>query len=249
MNRKHLIAGLMMLTGGILLAQDAREIVQKADEKLRGKSSVMTMKMSIVRPSWTRDVELKSWSLGDKYALMYILEPTRDRGVVFLKRDKEIWNWQPSIERMIKLPTSMMMQSWMKKKKKNDDMVKQSSIVNDFSQKITGEESIDGRDCYKIELIPKESAAVVWGKVILWIDKKDYLELKSEFYDEDGYLIHTMYGKSIKLMDNVLLPSVLEVIPADEPGNKTIVTYVNVDFDVAIKEDFFSVQQAKRIKP
>ena len=128
-------------------------------------------------------------------------------------------------------------------------MVKQSSIVNDFSQKITGEESIDGRDCYKIELIPKESAAVVWGKVILWIDKKDYLELKSEFYDEDGYLIHTMYGKSIKLMDNVLLPSVLEVIPADEPGNKTIVTYVNVDFDVAIKEDFFSVQQAKRIKP
>ncbi|MCB0655631.1 MAG: outer membrane lipoprotein-sorting protein [Saprospiraceae bacterium] len=233
----------------MLQAQSAREIVQKADEKLRGKSSIMEMKMTIVRPTWTREVELKSWSLGDNYALMYILAPSRDRGVVFLKRDKEIWNWQPSIERMIKLPPSMMMQSWMGSDFKNDDMVRQSSIVNDFSQEIVGNETIDGRECYKIELIPKESAAVVWGKVILWIDKKDYLELKSEFYDEDGYLIHTMYGKSIKVMDNVLLPSVLEVIPADDPGNKTLVEYVSVDFDVPLNEDFFSVQQAKRIKP
>ena len=233
----------------MLQAQSAREIVQKADEKLRGKSSIMEMKMTIVRPTWTREVELKSWSLGDNYALMYILAPSRDRGVVFLKRDKEIWNWQPSIERLIKLPPSMMMQSWMGSDFKNDDMVRQSSIVNDFSQEIVGNETIDGRECYKIELIPKESAAVVWGKVILWIDKKDYLELKSEFYDEDGYLIHTMYGKSIKVMDNVLLPSVLEVIPADDPGNKTLVEYVSVDFDVPLNEDFFSVQQAKRIKP
>ncbi len=229
--------------------QDPKEIVRKSDEKLRGNSSKGELKMTIIRPKWTREITIKSWSKGDDFALMYVTSPARDRGVVFLKREKEIWNWQPSIERMIKLPPSMMMQSWMGSDFKNDDIVKQSSIVDDFTHQLTGSEIIESRDCYIIEMIPKEEAAVVWGKVISWIDKEEFMQLKHEFYDEDGYLIHTMYGKGVKNLGGKLLPSILEVIPADEEGNKTVVEHLSLNFDIPIDNDFFSVQNAKRVKP
>ena len=141
-----------------------------------------------------------------------------------------------------------MSQSWLGSDFKNDDLVQQTSIVNDFSHKLLGSETIEGRSCYKIELIPNEDAAVVWGKVISWIDKTDYLELKSEFYDEDGYLVNTMLGKDIKSLGGKLLPARLEVIPADEEGNKTVMEYLWIEFDKPIEESFFSVQNLKKIQ-
>lgn len=237
--------GLPLLLG----AQEAKDIVRKADEKFRGKSNAAEMKMTIVRPKWTREIVIKSWSKGEDYALMYITAPARDKGVVFLKRQKEIWNWQPTIDRMIKLPPSMMTQSWMGSDFKNDDLVRQSSIIEDFSHKLTGSEIIDGRECYRIEMIPHESAAVIWGKVISWIDKKDFLQLKTEFYDEENVLINTMYGKNIKTLGNKLLPAVMEVIPADQPNQKTIIEYLSLQFDLPLNDQFFSVQNAKSIKP
>ncbi|MCB0556102.1 MAG: outer membrane lipoprotein-sorting protein, partial [Phaeodactylibacter sp.] len=124
----------------------------------------------------------------------------------------------------------------------------ESSIVEDYSQKLLGSETVDGRECYKIELTPKEDAAVVWGKILSWIDKKDFMQLKVEFYDEDGYLVNTMYGKNVKELGGRLLPSKMEVIPADEPGNKTIVEYLSLDFDTPIEASFFSIQNLKRVK-
>lgn len=230
-------------------AQNAKDIVRKADEKLRGSSQMAEMKMTIVRPKWTREIAIKSWSKGEDYALMYITAPARDKGVVFLKRQKEIWNWQPTIDRMIKLPPSMMTQSWMGSDFKNDDLVRQSSVIDDFEHKLLGTEVIDGRDCYRIEMVPHESAAVIWGKVISWIDKKDYLQLKTEFYDEENILVNTMYGKNVKTIGNKLLPAIMEVIPADQPQQKTIIEYVSLQFDIPLTDQFFTVQNAKSIKP
>lgn len=226
----------------------ASQIVQKADEKLRGESSQANLKMTIIRPNWTREMEMKSWSKGDEYSLILVESPARDKGIVFLKREKEIWNWQPTIERMIKLPPSMMMQSWMGSDFSNDDLVRQSSLITDFDHSLKPEEEIDGTPCYVVELIPHEDAAVVWGKIIMWIDKAEFLQLKSEFYDEEDYLINTIYGKDVKTFDGKLLPSIMEVIPADEEGHKTVITYQSLTFDVDLSNDFFSVQNAKRIK-
>lgn len=227
---------------------DAKAIIQKVDEKQRGESAQGEMKMTIVRPKWTREMSIKSWAKGDKYSLMVVTAPARDKGTAFLKRDKEIWNWQPSIDRTIKLPPSMMMQSWMGSDFTNDDLVKQSSIVNDYIHTLKGSETLEGRDCYIIEMKPKEDAPVVWGKVITWISKKDYLQLKTEFYDEDDYLTNTMIGKEVKELGGKLLPSILEVIPAEEEGQKTIIEQLWVKFDEPMKESFFSVQNMKRIR-
>lgn len=226
----------------------AKEIIQKSDQKLRGKTTTAEMKMTIVRPTWSREVTMKSWSKGTELSLILVTAPARDKGSAFLKRNKEIWNWQPSIDRVIKLPPSMMLQSWMGSDFTNDDLVKESSAVEDYTHKIVGSQVIGDRDCYKIELIPLESAAVVWGKVLTWIDKKDFMQLKAEFYDEDNYLVHTMYGKNVQLMGGKLLPSRMEIVPADEPGKKTIIEYLRLEFDKPMEDAFFSTQNMKRVK-
>jgi len=230
-----------------LTAQDATEIIRKADEKLRGASSFAELTMTIVRPTWTREVSMKSWSLGNEYALIKITAPARDRGTATLKRDKEIWNWQPTINRVIKLPPSMMMQSWMGSDFTNDDLIQESSIVTDYDHEFLGTEEINGRACYKISLIPKPEAPVVWGQIITWISQEEYLQLRTEFYDEDEYLVNTMYGKEVKTLGGKLLPSILEMVPAEEEGHKTIVEYKSLDFGVDLETSFFSVQNMKRI--
>lgn len=230
------------------LAQDAKEIVRKADEKLRGTSTRSELKMTIVRPTWTREMSMKEWSKGDDYSLVLITGPARDKGTAFLKRGKEIWNWQPTIDRTIKMPPSMMSQSWMGSDFTNDDLVRQTSVVDDFTHTLLGSETIDGRACHKVELVPDEEAAVVWGKVIMWIDKAEYLQLKTEFYDEDGYLVNTMTGKNIKTLGGKTLPTLLEVAPADKPGHKTVVEYVWIEFNKSMEDTFFSVQNMKRVQ-
>lgn len=225
-----------------------KEIIQKMDANAYGGRIASSMKMTIIRPTWTRTMEVKSWSDGNKYSLILITSPAREKGITYLKREKEMWNFQPSIDRTIKMPPSMMMQSWMGSDFKNDDLVRQSSIVEDYTHKLLGKETIEGRECYKVELTPKEDAPVVWGKVIAWIDVKDFLQLKAEFYDEDGELVNTMLGKDIKTLGGRTLPAKLELIPANEKGNKTVMEYISLEFNAKFETDFFSTQNMKRVR-
>jgi outer membrane lipoprotein-sorting protein len=234
-----------------LAAQEmsATEVVKKADEKFNGeKSGISTMVMTIVRPSWERTVEFKSWTMGRGNSLTLITAPAKDLGQTFLKRGQEMWNWNPSINRLIKLPPSMMSQGWMGSDYTNDDILKESSAVNDYSHEIVAEEIIGDRLCYKIRMVAKENASVVWGHQFRWIDKKDLLVLKTELYDEDGYLVRTELGSEIKLMDGRYIPTLLELIPSDEKGNKTIVMIKDIRFNVPIEESFFSQQNMKRVR-
>lgn len=234
-----------------LYAQDltATEIIRKADEKFNGeKSSFSLMSMTIIRPSWKRTVEFKSWTLGTEFALARITAPAKDVGQSFLKRNQEMWSWNPAISRLIKLPPSMMSQGWMGSDYTNDDILKESSIVKDYTHEIIGEESIGDRLCYKIKMVSKEDAAVVWGHQIRWVDKKDLLFLKAELYDEDGYLVRTETGSDVKEMDGRLIPCRLELLPAEEKGNKTIVEIKEIRFNISINEDYFSQQNMKMIR-
>ena len=225
----------------------AKQIIEKADNLQRGKTSFSTFSMTIVRPKWSRTIEMKNWSKGRDFAMSYITAPAKDKGQVFLKRKTEMWNWVPSISRMIKIPPSMMSQGWMGSDYTNDDILKESSIVVDYNQKIVGEEKINGTDCYKIELIPKEEAAVVWGKVIKWISKKEYWQLKTEYFDEDNELIRTELASEIKQFSDRKLPSRLEIIPADKPGHKTEVVIKSAKFNIKLDDGFFSQQNMKRV--
>lgn len=227
---------------------DAGEIIRRADEKMRGNTSFSVITIQTVRPTWTREMKVKVWTKGTDYALILVTSPEREKGNVFLKRDKEVWNWVPSIERVVKLPPSMMSQSWMGTDFTNDDLVKESSVTEDYSHKYIGDSAIGGRSCYKIEMTPKPEAAIVWGKVTVWVDKTDYMQLRSEFYDEDGALVNVMLGSEIKTLGGKLLPSKLEMLPVDKPGNKTVLIYESLQFDTPVDDDFFSIQNMKTVK-
>jgi len=229
-------------------AQNAKEILQKAVDLMYGKKTYSVITMTITKPTWSRTVSMKGWSIEPDYSIVYVTEPARDKGSVTLKRKNEVWNWLPSVQKTIKIPPSMMLASWMGSDFTNDDLVRQSSIVEDYEHKLLGEEKCEGYDCYKIELIPKPEAGVVWGKIITWISKKEYMQLKQEFYDEDGVLVRTMIGSKPKNFDGHLLPSYSEMIPHNKPGNKTSFETKELDFDVNISPEFFSIQNMGRVR-
>lgn len=242
------IVCIMLSYTGFAQEMTARQIIDKADQKMQGNSSSSEMTMEIVRPDWKREIGIKAWALGKEYSLMLITSPARDKGSAFLKRDKEIWNWQPSIDRVIKLPPSMMMQSWMGSDFTNDDLVKESSIVRDYEHTLVGDTTINNRSTYIIDLIPKENAAVVWGRIRAYISKEDYLQLLFKYYDEDDFLINTMVLSDIKEMGGRVIPTRLEVIPAENPDQKTVIIYKDIEFEIDIDKDFFSIQNMKRVR-
>ena len=244
-----LVLSLFLFNYGIsTYGQSAKEIVERMDLKMRGESMMVEMEMEIVRPRFSRTIGIKSWSKGQDFSMILITAPARDRGTSFLKRQREIWNWVPNIERTIKLPPSMMTQSWMGSDFTNDDLVRESSIINDYVHSIIGSEVIDGMECHKIEMIPKPDAAVVFGKILVWITKDSSLQLRGENYDEYGALVSTVIGSNIKKMDDREIPTVLEMIPSEKPGNKTILRYLNIEFNRPIEEAFFSVQRMKDLR-
>ena len=254
---KKLLTMKNLITTGIFLllafqlgyAQNATEIVKRADDKMRGeKSSISTMTMKIIRPTWERTISFKTWTKGTENSLTLVTAPAKEKGQTFLKLDREMWSWNPTISRTIKLPPSMLSQGWMGSDYTNDDLLNQRSIVVDYIHEIIGSETLENRDCYKIELIPKPDAPVVWGKIIFWISKKEDLILKSEYYDEDDYLVKTELGHNIKNISGRILPTQYEIIPEDEDNQKTVVDILSMQFNVPIEDSFFSLQNMKRLR-
>jgi len=243
-----LIFIILLIPLSLTYAQDATEIVKKADELMRAKSSYTEITMNIVKPDWSREMGMKVWALEPDYSMIYITEPARDKGTVTLKRKTEVWNWLPSAQKVIKIPPSMMLQSWMGSDFTNDDLVKESSVIKDYTHKLIGEENIDGLDCYKIQLTPKPDAGVVWGKIIAWIAKDTYLEPKVEYYDEDGFMVKQFIGSNLQKMDGRNIFTHWEMIPEDKPGNKTIMDYNKIQFNIDTIESFYSEQNMKRVR-
>ena len=240
---------LFFLSGSFVTDNEtATDVIKKADEKMRGKTSQAEINIQTIRPKWTRELKLKTWTKGNKYAMILITSPVKEKGTAYLKIDKEVWNWIPSIERVIKLPPSMMTQSWMGTDFTNDDLVKESSVVNDYNHTFAGDTVIQGRNCHKIKLVPKPDASVVWGMIMVWIDKKDYLQMRADFFDEENILVNTMLSSDIKMMGNRLLPAKVEMIPSDKEGEKTVMIYSSISFDQPIDDSFFSTENMKKIK-
>ncbi|MBI1306747.1 MAG: outer membrane lipoprotein-sorting protein [Bacteroidetes bacterium] len=246
-----LISAIIVITASVLAFTNAEptvnEIIQKAQDKMQGATTKGTLKITTIRPSYTRTMDLKMWSKGSAYALTLITSPVKDKGTVFLKRQKEVWTWIPTIEQLTKLPPSAMASNWMGTDLTNDDLVKESSMVDDYTHTLLGKDSIDGRQCYKIKSIPKENAAVVWGKLISWIDVKDFIQMKTEFYDEDEELVNTFKASVIKVMGGKTLASRLEIVPADKKGHKTRLDYLSLSFNEPIEDNFFTTQNMKKV--
>lgn len=245
---KAVAALLFLLFTSLSYAESAFDIVQKSDQAMRGKSSYSEATMEIVRPDWTRSMTMKSWTKGTELSLVLVTAPAKDKGIASLKRHREMWNWVPSIERVIKIAPSMLSQSWMGSDFTNDDLINQSSIVVDYQHALLGNDSFEGDKVWVIEATAKPDAPVVWNKVTLWISQSTYLQRKVEFYDEFDERVNVLTTYDVKELGGRKIATRMEMKPVDKPGNKTIFTTHQAQFDFDINDDFFSQQQMKSLR-
>lgn len=229
-------------------AQDAAEIIERMEDVMRGESSYAEMTMRIERPRYNREVGIRSWAMGEDYSLIQITSPARDEGTAYLKRENEIWNYVPNIDRTIKMPPSMMSQSWMGSDFTNDDLVRESSTVEDYEHSILREEEYEGRQTWVLELIPKPETPVVYGKVLIWVDQEEYLQLRVENYDQNDNLANTIEFDEIREMDGRQIPGRMTMTPADKPNQRTVMIYKDLEFDIDINQSFFTQQNMRRAR-
>jgi len=226
--------------------ESARDIVDRVDRLLRGNSSRGTMRMDIVTVHWSRSMEMRIWSLGTKYALIRVTAPQKDAGTATLKAGTDIWNYLPRVDRTIKLPPSLMSASWMGSHFTNDDLVKESRMIDDYDITIGFDGERDGVEVWEFVLVPKPEAAVVWGKVVEQVRKRDLMPLWANYYDDRGELARTLRFEDFRTMGGRLVPAKMVVLPADKPGESTTITYADLEFDVPLDPSFFSLRRLQR---
>ena len=241
-----LAAAAVALPLASLTAQDtAREIVDRVDKLLRGASSEGTVEMEVVTEHWSRSIEMRMWSLGTEYALIRILSPQKEAGTATLKADKDIWNYLPRVDRTIKLPPSLMSASWMGSHYTNDDLVKESELIEDYDIEIGFEGSRDGVKVWEFVLTPKPDAAVIWGRIEEQVRKDDFMPVWARYYDDRGEVSRTMTFGDFRVMGGRLVPTRIDVVPADKPGERTTIFYREIEFDVDLDPSFFSLRQLR----
>ena len=226
--------------------QRVYEIVDQVDQLLRGDSSQGTITMQIVTENWQRSLTMQVWSQGTENSLVRIEKPRKEAGTATLKVGNNIWNYLPKVSRTIKIPTSMMMASWMGSHFTNDDLVRESSMSRDYFITLSYEGERNGSSVYEFTLIPKPDAAVVWGKLELEVRQDDLMPTWHRYYDEDGTLIRELTFSEYTLMGGRRVPTRLVMQPYDKPGEQTVIIYDDLAFDVPIQADTFSLRNLER---
>ena len=241
-----LAALLCILTPAPTAAQSAREIIDQVDRLLRDESSEARFTMDIRTEHWERSLTLRAWSLGTEYALVRVETPAKETGTATLKAGQEVWNYLPRVDRTIKVPSSMMMGSWMGSHFTNDDLVKESTLADDYEIEIEFEGARSGVDVWEFVLLPRPEAPVVWGKITYQVRRDDLMPTWARYYDESDELIRTMAFSEHVVMGGRLVPTVMTVEPADDPDEVTVIRYHELEFEIGVDEDFFSLRNLRR---
>jgi outer membrane lipoprotein-sorting protein len=224
----------------------AKEILDRVDDLYRGTSAHGRMTMKVVTAHWTREMSLEFWDKGTEKSLIRIVAPAKEKGTATLKSGNDIWNFLPKVKRTIKIPSSMMGGSWMGSHFTNDDLVKESRMADDYDFSVSFDGERSGQEVVDITCIPKPEAAVVWGKVVATVRTADTIPLQVLFYDEDQKLARTMIFSNVRTMKDRILPTVTRMVPADKPNEFTEITYHEIQFDLLLKDDLFSLQNLER---
>ena len=222
------------------------KILNNVDDLYRSNASHGILTLSVTTVNWQRTLTLEQWSKGEDKSLIKILKPKKEKGLATLRVDKNMWNYMPKVKRVVKIPSSMMSSSWMGSHFTNDDLVKQSRMAEDYTFSITFEGIKDGNEIIEVTCLPNKEAAVVWGKVEVVVYADDYLPLQMIYYDEDLLLSRTLEFTNIEMMDGKMIPTIMNMIPTDEPGESTTVKWEAVQFDVTIDDEFFSLRKLQQ---
>ena len=236
----------LLLLAQLAFSQKAEDIIRKSEDLIKGKSCHGIFTMTVTTPDYTRTMEMESWWVGNDKALIVIKSPKKEAGNKTLKIKNEMWSYLKNTETTIKLPPSMMLQSWNGSDFTNDDLVRESNLNDDYTQKITGQDMVGGVQCWRIELLPRPTAPVVWGRLLYWVRQSDYLPATVEYYDEKGRLMRSMVYSDFKALGGRKLPVRWEMVNRVKPGRSTTFELKDVKFDLPISDKIFSFRELER---
>lgn len=247
MKRFCLLILFFSCVSSLAIGQSAKEIIEKSEKAIRGNTSKSTVTITIKTRRWERTLKLVSYDNRLKrMSFAEILAPKKDAGNRFLLIQNNMWHYVPKLQQTIKIAPSMMLQSWMGSDFTNDDIVKQSSLIDDYTHTLEGKEVIDGIECYKVVLIPKLEAAVVWGKIVYYVDARKFLPVREEFYDEHNQMTKVLTCSDVKTFGGREIPTVYIMKTIAEPDRYTKMEIVDIQFDIEIAESIFSFQNLQR---
>ena len=246
------IFSLLLLTGISFLppqcpaadAPDPAKLIKASFDHYRGKASKADVEMVIHRPTWQRGMRMIGWTKGDDKSLIRITKPAKDKDNGTLKNGNEMWTYNPKINRVIKLPPSMMSQSWMGSDFSNNDLAKSDSIINDYTHSLTNTEKVDGHTVYTIKSMPKPAAPVIWGMQVSKV-RDDYVMLEQEFFDEDLKSVKRMTTSEMQMMGGRIFPKIWKMQPSDESGEYTLLRYHAIDFLDDLPDRQFTMNELK----
>lgn len=241
-----IVAILAMLNGLATAGGDltARELIRGNLNYMRGKTSVSTVTMTVHRPAWQRVSRIKVWTRGEKDSLFTIMAPPKDKGNGTLKLDKNMWMFNPKVNRVIQLPPSMMARAWMGSDFSNNDLAKSDSVIDDYEHTLTGKEIVAGKTVYLIKSMPRPEAAVIWGMLTFKI-REDLVPIEEIFYDEDLAPVKILEFSQVEMLGNRRLPRMMKMYKAKSPEEFTLVEYVSLKFDVALQDRRFTLAALK----
>ncbi|MCF7804392.1 MAG: outer membrane lipoprotein-sorting protein [Candidatus Marinimicrobia bacterium] len=239
-----IVVTLVMVATVTAQQPDAREIVRKIDRLYRSESSYAEMEMHIVTPHWERTLRMKTWTQGTEKTFIRITAPKKEAGTATLRIGNEMWNFLPNTNKVMKIPPSMMMGSWMGSDFTNDDLVKEFSLLEDYTFELIDPEDAEDGYLY-IQAEPKDGTPIIWGKQIIKIRAEDYIPVREEYYDEGGTLMRVMNFKDITTFDGRQIPAVMELIPQEEEGKRTELRYLDAEFNTDIDDNIFTLRNLR----
>ena len=224
--------------------RDATQIVRDAIDHWRGLSSYTEMMMVIHRPAWERSMTMRAWTKGQEQSLVRVTEPKKDRGNGTLTDENSMWTFSPKVNRVIKVPSSMMAQSWMGSDFSNKDIARADDIIDQYDHTILKSEEMDGIVVHDIESIPHEDAAVVWGREVLQI-REDHVVLEHAFYDQDGALVKKLVSLEVGEMGGRTIAKRQRMVKTDNTEEWTEISVIDVEYEVDLKDSLFTLSNLR----
>ncbi|WP_298835418.1 outer membrane lipoprotein-sorting protein [uncultured Piscinibacter sp.] len=223
-----------------------RAIVERGEALLWGQTLQGRYEMTITTPRWERTLVLRVWIERPHRSFVRIESPAKEAGIGSLRIGAQMWNYLPAVERTIKIPPSMMLQPWMGSDFTNDDLVKESSVLDDYVHERLEATTFEGQPAYQVRATPKPDAAVVWGSIVFWARRNDFVPLAQQYYDERGKLVRTLNFSDVRVVGGRSVPTRWAMQPADTPGQRTTVILKDAVYDQPIAEDVFSQRHLQR---
>lgn len=246
-----LLVGFVLVLPGSLEDRTAKELIERVEDILRGSTARMLTTMVVETPRWRREIRFRSWDdRARDRSFTRILAPRKDRGTGFLQEHHHLWTYLPRVERVMRIPPSMMFQPWMGSDFTNDDIARDSSFARDYAPRLIGERTVDGMSLVGIELVPHEEAPVVWARLEVWLDPEGLAPRRIYYFDEPEpgrfERVRTMRLEEVRMVQGRPLPHLWVMVPEHKPGHRTTFRIEEIRFDDPLGDALFTLENLRR---